>query len=61
MILPAVGNDRGLGDVIVSRDGMEVSGWMMGEGTPIDKHQRTKKETEWDGSLDPYLSGTDCA
>lgn len=37
MILPAAGKDRGLGDVIVSRDGMEVSGWIMGEGTPLSK------------------------
>ena len=34
MILPAGNNDRGLGEVIVSRDGIEASGWIMGEGTP---------------------------
>jgi hypothetical protein len=43
MILPAPGKDRGLGDVIVSRDGIEVSGWMMGEGTPIDQGQWTNE------------------
>lgn len=43
MIFPAVGSDRGLGDEIVSRDGIEVSGWMMGEGTPIDKGERKRK------------------
>ena len=34
MILPAGNDDRGLGDTIVSRDGMEASGCIMGEGTP---------------------------
>jgi hypothetical protein len=34
MILPAGDNDRNFGEAIVSRDGIEVSGWMMGEGTP---------------------------
>lgn len=34
MILPAGNDDRGLGEAMVSRDGIEVSGWIMGEGTP---------------------------
>ena len=34
IILPAENDDRGLGEAIVSRDGIEASGWMMGEGTP---------------------------
>lgn len=34
MIFPAGGKDRGLGEAMVSRDGIEVSGWIMGEGTP---------------------------
>lgn len=42
-ILPAVRDDRDLGDAIVSRDGIEVSGWMMGEGTPIGKGEWTKE------------------
>lgn len=34
IILPAGNDDRGLGEAIVSRDGMEASGCIMGEGTP---------------------------
>jgi len=34
MILPAGNDDRGLGEAIVSKDDMEVSGWIMGEGMP---------------------------
>ena len=34
MILPAGGNDRDIRGAIVSREGIEVSGWMMGEGAP---------------------------
>lgn len=59
MSFPAAGSDRGLGEARVSTDGIEVSGWMMGEGTPGDKGQRTKKEREWGGYLDMYLSEVD--
>jgi len=34
MILPARNDDRGRGEAIVSRDGIEASGWIMGDGTP---------------------------
>jgi len=34
IILPARNDDRCRGEVIVSRDGIEASGWIMGEGTP---------------------------
>ena len=34
IILPAGENDLGLGETIVSRDGIEVRGWIIGEGTP---------------------------
>ena len=34
IIFPAGNVDRGLGEAMVSRDGIEASGWIMGEGTP---------------------------
>lgn len=34
MILPAGDSDRTLGEAIVSKDGIKVSGWIVGEGTP---------------------------
>ena len=34
IILPARNDDRGRGEAIVSRDGIEASGWIIGEGTP---------------------------
>ena len=34
IIFPAGSDDRGRGEAIVSRDGIEARGWMIGEGTP---------------------------
>ena len=52
MILPAGNDDRGLGDMIMSRDGIEASGCIMGEGTPslwtwVDKEKGRDSVTTW--------------
>lgn len=35
IILPAGDSDRALGEAIVSKDGIKVSGWIVGEWTPF--------------------------
>ena len=44
MIFPAGNDDRGLGEAIVSKDGIDASGWIMGEGMPNQMSIREQRK-----------------